>query len=165
MMGNLGDLSPGGSVAVSPSTVLLCTAKAGRSTRTSANVLPTDWHTCRPDLYKCPKLRSHASTKVPSPGRRERSLRCTTTTIQKAAVATGHGHVYNLEFGWKYDTDHHASIAGALDIAGLGAGLQFDMRHFDSGRALYTLVIGRNAPGIERCCNDCNIWRNTRACA
>lgn len=80
-------------------------------------------------------------------------------------MATGHGDVYHIEPSWEYDSDHDASSTSTVDITGLGAGLQFDMRHGDTRGALYSVVIGRDDTGFQRSHIDRNIWSHTGICA
>ena len=76
-------------------------------------------------------------------------------------MAAGHGDVHYFESGGEHNSDNDVAVASAVDVAGVGPGLQLHMRHLDSRGALHTLVFGRNLAGIERCGADCYLWRNT----
>lgn len=79
-MGNLGSLSPEGSVAVSSSPTSL--HSVGISTSGLANgAWSTGWGTCRVDLDQSPGHRVDAPAQVAYPRRRKTSLRHSQTAL------------------------------------------------------------------------------------
>ena len=122
-------------------------------------------HSRRPSNYERPKPRSDPATEIPYPGRRERIPSCATTTLQKTALAAGHGHVPHLKFGREHNSDNDAAITRALDVTGVRPGLQLDMRHLDFGGALHALVFGRDIACCKRSYSDRYLRGNPRASA
>ena len=118
-MGQLGDLSPEGSVAVSISLPL-------------PSYVPTKpklpgWHPCRSPLHLHPVPRPHPPTKI-SPARR-RSLRYPPfpppTPLSPPKMADRHAPLRHLQYRRLQHPNHHPPPPRPLHSTGFGVGVQF----------------------------------------
>lgn len=157
-MGQLGGLSPGGSVAVRHDVHIWLNANM------LTLVFPADWYTGRSSVDKRTKPWLDPTTKVSYSRRRERSTRCTKTATSTEKMAAGNGHVHYLEYTGKHNSDNDTPSSSIVYSSSFRPCLQFHMRHLDPRRAFHQMVLRRDITGLQRRSLDCCFWCHPGAC-
>lgn len=78
-------------------------------------------------------------------------------------MAAGYGHVHNIKFAGEHCPNIDAATPSPLNTAGIGSGVQLDMRHSDLRRALHEVVTLGNTTGLRWSGAHRLLWGNSFA--